>query len=166
MRITPLLACAILIGFSSNSMAQTSMPDVTLSDLNGEAHNMQTVCSQNATTIVAFWATWCNPCKDQLDAIAELYPDWRESYDTKFVAVNVDTDRAVVTIAPMYQAKGWEYFLLTDPDAKLKNALVTNHIPHLRLFDKNCTKIYEHVGFQPGDELELDDVLRSNVDTE
>lgn len=166
MRITPLLACVILLGVPSNSMAQISMPDITLSDLNGEAHNMQTVCSQHTTTIVALWATWCEPCKNQLDASAELYPDWRQVYDTHFVAVSIDTRRQVPKIAPMFQAKGWEYFGLIDPDGKLQNALGSNATPHLLLFDKHCTKIYEHTGFQPGDELELDDVLRSNADTE
>ena len=33
--------------------------------------------------IISFWATWCKPCKKELDAIAENYTDWQKETGVK-----------------------------------------------------------------------------------
>ena len=34
----------------------------------------------DTTYVINFWATWCSPCKKELDAIADYYEEWQEMY--------------------------------------------------------------------------------------
>ncbi len=46
---------------------------------------------QGKTVIISFWASWCTPCKKELPALSRLS---EERKDLRFIAVNVDRDRA------------------------------------------------------------------------
>ncbi|MBM4393687.1 MAG: TlpA family protein disulfide reductase [Deltaproteobacteria bacterium] len=41
--------------------------------------------------IISFWASWCTPCKKELPALSKLS---EERKDLRFIAVNVDRERA------------------------------------------------------------------------
>ena len=34
--------------------------------------------SKNKITVLSFWATWCVPCINELDAISEIYDEWQD----------------------------------------------------------------------------------------
>jgi len=48
-------------------------PDLTLSDLNGEAHSLAEYRGQ--VVLVNLWATWCPPCKAEMPTLQEYYED-------------------------------------------------------------------------------------------
>ena len=56
--------------FLVSAFAQNkSLPDVTVKTLKGESKNIQEFGKNGKITVVSFWATWCAPCKKELDAI-------------------------------------------------------------------------------------------------
>ena len=112
-------------------------------------------------TVISLWATWCSPCKKELDAIAEIYPDWVEEYDMELVAITIDTRRALAKVKPMVQTKGWEYIVLSDANNQLRNALNFQTIPQTYLIDQNGEIVYTHSGYVPGDEYELEDKIKA-----
>src|SRR5512145_550579 len=44
-------------------------------------------------TVVDFWATWCEPCRDQLPELYRLASAWREE-GVQVYAISFDEDRA------------------------------------------------------------------------
>ena len=58
-----LLAAAI---FATGAFAQlpngSIAPDFTITDINGQSHNLQTYLDQGMSVILDFSATWCPPC--------------------------------------------------------------------------------------------------------
>lgn len=160
MKIIQLLTFTAAILFSANVLAQKALPSVDVKTLDGQTKNITSVCGDNDFTIISFWATWCSPCKRELDAVADLYPDWQADYNVELVAVTIDNARNLTKVGPMVETKGWEYTILSDAKEDLKRAMSVQTVPHTFLVDKECNIIWTHTGYSPGDEYGLEDVLK------
>jgi peroxiredoxin len=152
---------AILCVATTVASAQKQVPDVEVKTLEGATVNLKDYAENGKITVISLWATWCSPCKKELDAIAEIYPDWVEEYDMELVAITIDTRRALAKVKPMVQTKGWEYIVLSDANNQLRNALNFQTIPQTYLIDQNGEIVYTHSGYVPGDEYELEDKIKA-----
>lgn len=156
-----LLALICFVVFTSSLTGQRMIPDVDLKDLKGKTVNIKEKTSEGNLTVISFWATWCSPCKRELDAIVDLYPDWQEDYNVEFIAVTIDNSRALSKVPGMVEAKGWEYTVLSDVKQELQSALNFETVPQTFLLNGNGEIIYEHNGYNPGDEYELEDEIKA-----
>ena len=150
----------LLLSVSFSLQAQKSLPDVNVKTLEGKSINIKSFAENNKITVLSFWATWCSPCKRELDAIADIYPDWQDEYDMELVAVTIDDARALAKVKPMVASKGWEYTILSDANGDLQRALNFQTVPMTFLLDKDGNVVYTHSGYNVGDELELEDKIR------
>ncbi|MBV6654973.1 MAG: TlpA family protein disulfide reductase [Mameliella sp.] len=157
-----LLTVTALLVFAVSALAQDSksIPSVEVKTLDGQTLDIKQYAEDGKITILSFWATWCSPCKKELDAIADLYEEWQEEYDAELVAVTIDTQRALAKVKPMVESKGWTYTILSDPNQQLRNALNFQTIPQTFVLDKDGNIVYNHNGYVPGDEYELEDKLK------
>ncbi len=160
MKIIKLLTFFALVLFSFGLFAQNALPSVDVKTLDGKSTNITEICGDTDLTIISFWATWCSPCKRELDAVADLYDDWKADYNVKLVAVTIDNARNLTKVGPMVETKGWEYTILSDVNEDLKRAMNVQTVPHTFLVDKGCNIVWTHTGYSPGDEYELEDVLK------
>lgn len=135
-------------------------PDVNVKTLQGKEVSIKDYVGQGKPTVVSFWATWCSPCKRELDAIMELYPDWQEDYDIDMIAISIDNARALAKVPAMVSSKGWEYTILSDSKQELMTALNFQAVPQTFLLDANGNIVYSHSGYNPGDEYELEEEIQ------
>lgn len=152
----------ILLGltFLVNAFAQENethstdvkqLPSVQLKDMNGKSINTGDF-GFDGPVVISFWATWCAPCKRELNTIHELYTDWQEETGVNLVAVSID-DQKTMNSVPLYvNGKGWEYLVLMDPNADFKRAMGVNNVPHTFLVDADGNIVYSHNNYAPGDE--------------
>lgn len=133
------------------------IPSVKIKTLEGQSVDIQDYIGNGKITVISFWATWCSPCKKELDAIADLYPEWKEDYDVEFIAITIDNARALSKVPAMVSSKGWEYTILSDANQDLQRALNFQTIPQTFLLDGEGKILYSHSGYNPGDEFELED---------
>ncbi len=145
--------CIILTIFSSVSYSQ--IPSVDIKDLNGKIFNTSEFDNNNNPIIISFWATWCKPCKQELENIHEIYEDWQEETNVKLIAISIDDSRNTAKIKPMVNAKGWEYEVYQDSNREFATKMGVNPIPHTFLLDGNKKVVWEHVTYADGDEEEL-----------
>ncbi len=154
-----IVVCAFTF-LAFNGFGQSKLPDVTVKSLDGKSVSVKDFETNGKITVMSFWATWCSPCKRELDAIAEVYEDWQEDYDMELVAVTIDNARALPKVLPMVESKGWEYQVLSDSKEDLKRALNIQTVPFTILIDQNGEIVYQHSGYSPGDEYELEDKIK------
>lgn len=159
--IKAFLALAV-IAFSTQAMAQKQMPDVSLKTLEGDVVNIQDYAKNGKLTVISFWATWCSPCKRELDNIAEIFPDWVEAYDVELLAITVDNSRTFPKVKPMVDAKGWEYIVLSDATQDLQRALGFQTVPQTFVLDQEGNIVYTHSGYNTNDEYELEEILEKH----
>jgi peroxiredoxin len=140
-------------------IAGRTLPSVVLKRLNGETVNIQDYGKNGKITVLSFWASWCSPCKRELDAIAELYPEWQEKFDIEVVAITIDNARAMAKVRPIVEQQGWPFEILSDANQELQQALNFQAIPQTFVVNTSGEIIYEHSGYQPGDEYALEEVI-------
>lgn len=154
-----LLVITMLIGSAFISFDK-KLPDVNIKTLEGKNVNIQEFGKNGKITILSFWATWCSPCKKELDAIADVYAEWQEEYDVELVAITIDNARGLAKVKPMVKQKQWEYIILSDVKQELQKALNFQTVPQTFVVDQEGNIVYSHTGYVPGDEYELEDLIK------
>ena len=132
-----------------------SLPSTNLKDIEGNAVNTLDLVQEEGPTVFCFWATWCSPCKRELNNYAELYDDWVEETGAKIVAVSIDDMRSMNRVAPYVNSVGWEYDILLDPNREFARALNVNNVPHTFVVNAEGVVVWDHNNYADGDEEEL-----------
>jgi cytochrome c biogenesis protein CcmG/thiol:disulfide interchange protein DsbE len=138
------------------AVAQTKkLPEIKLVDMNGKTVDISKLTNNGKPIVISFWATWCKPCKEELNAINEEYDAWVKATGVKVIAVSIDDARSTGRVEPMVNQLGWEYQILLDPNGDLKRAMNVNNVPHTFLIDGKGNIVWEHNNYAAGDEEEL-----------
>ncbi|HIP31911.1 MAG TPA: TlpA family protein disulfide reductase [Crocinitomicaceae bacterium] len=149
-----LILCFSINAQESHNETSKRIPSVELKDMDGNHVNTSKL-GLDGPVIYSFWATWCSPCKRELNTINELYPDWQDETGVTLVAVSVDDQKTMKSVSMYVNGKAWDYVVLMDPNGDFKRAMGVNNVPHTFLVDKDGNIVYSHNNFAPGDEDEL-----------
>jgi peroxiredoxin len=154
------LALIWILALSSNLFAQHKMPNIALKNLKGEIVNSNLdFQKKDVLYVFSFWATWCAPCVQELDAISDIYDDWKSKINIEIIAVSVDDTRTEKRVKPMVKGKGWDYTILLDTNQELKRSLSIANVPYTVVV-KNNVIVYIQNGHSPGGELEFFEKLK------
>ena len=133
--------------------AQDISPNAIVKDLSGSSVLMGDVL-KNDVVIVSFWATWCKPCQNELDALAEIEDTWADKI--RVVAISIDDARSASKVRSTVKAKMWPYEVYTDENSTLAKSLNISSIPFVMIVADGKT-VYSHTGYTPGSERLLVD---------
>lgn len=138
---------------------KADLPSVQLKDINGNTVNTAEIGKDGKPVIISFWATWCKPCKRELKAIHEVYPDWQEETGVKLIAVSVDEAQNAQKVKPLVDGFGWEYEVLLDPNGEFKRQMGVSDVPHAFVVDGQGNIVYNHKGYVDGGEEEIYEII-------
>ena len=147
-------ALALLISFSTYSQSRT-LPSIKVGTLDGNSINIQEIENEGNPIVINFWATWCKPCKKELNNISEIYEEWQDETNVKLVAISIDDSRSMSKVGPYINASDWEYDIFLDPNGELKRAMGVSTVPHTFLLNGKKEIVWQHRGYVDGDEDKL-----------
>jgi len=155
-----ILSLLLFIFFINILSAQDVLPNVQIKNLRGQDISTSNLQDSSSLTVISFWATWCKPCRQELEAISD---DWDEFKKTgaKLIAISIDDSRSTGSVQSIANASGWEFNIYLDDNQSLKRALNISAIPYAIVIDKDGKIIRRIQGYNPGEEVELFAYLNS-----
>jgi thiol-disulfide isomerase/thioredoxin len=104
--------------------APSPLPRVPVATLAGDHVELQGV-ARGRVALVSFWATWCEACLKEMDALNRL--DAKTGADAVVIGIAVGEEREKV--AAFAQKRGLKYVQLVDPDFALADAIGQRRVP-------------------------------------
>lgn len=92
--------------------------------------------------LLNIWATWCNPCREEMPYMEELYQDMKGK-PFEILAVSIDT-RGSQDVEPFVKSLGLTFPILLDSDKKVNNMYQATGVPETFIIDKNGV-VREHI---------------------
>lgn len=90
---------------------------------------------RGAVTLVNVWATWCEPCKEEIPALQELFHELGPR-GFRIAAVSVDKGNALEVMKFM-QGFGVTFDVLHDPELTIQQIYQSAMVPESFLVDRN-----------------------------
>ena len=131
------------------------IPSANVKKLDGSSTNSNTFSNNGKPMIISFWATWCKPCKKELDAINEEYADLVKETGVKLIAISIDDARSSGKVVTDVKVKGWTYEVYIDENQDFKRAMNVNNVPHTFLVNGEGQIVWSHNSYAEGDEAIL-----------
>ncbi len=124
------------------------------------AEEMQALLKRDGTRplLVNYWATWCDPCRDEFPDLVKIDRDYRDK-GLDFIAITLDDLADIKTAVPKFllamNAKMPVYLLnVADPEPAINmvDRDWSGALPATFLFDQNGKVVYKHFGrVNPGE---------------
>jgi cytochrome c biogenesis protein CcmG/thiol:disulfide interchange protein DsbE len=165
--IFTVVSSALLL-LSFNFIADGSggkLPSVLVKDINGNTINTSSFNNHGKPMVISFWATWCSPCRKELNNIAEKYDTWVKETGVKVIAISIDDSRSSHQVKPVVDAASWDYEIYLDENSDFKRAMNVQNPPFTFLLNGKGEVVYSHSGYLPGDENELYEKIKALKDS-
>ena len=140
----------ILILIGKLSSAQSGLPDISVTSNKGIAVPLKSIIDTNTVTIISFWATWCVPCINELDALQDK-GNGEKINSFKLIAISTDEARTVHRVKILVITKEWSFDVYLDESNEVKRAFNVSNIPFIIVLNKGKI-VYQRSGYVPGDE--------------
>ncbi|MBP5405790.1 TlpA family protein disulfide reductase [bacterium] len=139
---------------SDSSNQKQSGFSITLEKVDGGTFSFEEIRGKKHL-VAAFWATWCEPCKQELKKLAEIYSDFSDSVE--FVGISTDTEEMIDKVNEFAVEAALPFPILIDPSGNTVSSMIPggDSVPYMIVVDKNGTVVSRHSGYNPGDEMKL-----------
>lgn len=137
------LVLATAVGCKSGGgLVGTPAPEFSLADLKGNAVRLANL--KGKVVFVNVWATWCEPCRQEMPSMQALY-DTLAGADFTMLAVNSDqSGRDVVEkFVEMYELR---FPVLPDPNLQVAGRYKVTGYPETFVIDRNGMIVAHEIG--------------------
>jgi cytochrome c biogenesis protein CcmG, thiol:disulfide interchange protein DsbE len=153
-RLLPVLAFSTLF---AGKLIAANLPDFALTDINGSQFRLNEHLGKG-TIVISFWSTWCSPCKQLLTRLEKMR---QENPELLVLAISVDDASTLAGVKPYVVGKKFGFSVLLDTDSKVLRMFDPDKkVPVTVVADKNGHILYSRIGYIPGDEKEIQNILK------
>lgn len=129
-------------------------PDFSLSDLNGKVWKLSDL--RGKVVFVNFWATWCQPCREEMPSMEALHRDMQGSPFQMLAILSSDTAANAEMLAKMV---GATFPILLDSDGTVSSAYGLTGVPETYIIDPEGVLREKFLGPRPWDSQGALDML-------
>jgi thiol-disulfide isomerase/thioredoxin len=158
-RTAGLLTKSLGLGSAVLAFAALTSPAAELIPLNGDSYARMLRSQRGKVVLVDFWATWCEPCREELPKLVALS---RKVDSRKFQLITVSADEpelesAVVKALDREGVRGPRYIKRVDDDQAFIDSIDkkwSGALPALFLYDASGHRVAGFIGESDAAEVE------------
>lgn len=120
-------------GKTSAPQAGFLAPDFELSTLTGEMIKLSDLRGQ--AVLINLWATWCPPCRAEMQTIETVYNEYKENGFT-VLAVNMTYQDDPAAVTPFANEQGLTFPILLDQTGEVSRAYQLRSLPSSYFIDR------------------------------
>jgi thiol-disulfide isomerase/thioredoxin len=159
-----IVGLALSIFASATLFAQSELPNTQIKDVNtGKKIAFNQTFEKGKVTVVSFWATWCVPCKKEINNVRRKMSDWKKEADFNYMTVSIDESRAEGLVRSYAKSQGWDFPYYQDANSDLKRSLNFQNVPFTVIVDKEGKVAWMHTGYEEGGENQVFDKVKELV---
>ena len=140
----------MLISWSSAN----HLPKIKLKDLQNKRQELSQYYS-DGPILINFWNLACEPCKKEMKELDKIHVKYADK-GFEVVSINIDNTRSMSKVKSYVNSQKYSFTVLSDPRAELFRKMGAKVMPFVIIADSMGEIINRHVGYNPGDEKELE----------
>ena len=150
-----ILVTAMVFAMMLPLFATDKAPEFKLENMKGKVVKLSDF-QKEGLVILDFWATWCAPCKKALPKLSKLH----EKYENvNVVTICTDKPRKVAEAKKLVKSQKYKFHTLFDTKGVVSKLYNVTSIPHSIMIAPDGTILYDHTGYQDGDEKKMEAVI-------
>jgi thiol-disulfide isomerase/thioredoxin len=156
--VIPVVLCVLLVGFAVPAQRKkgyarnTQKPLPVVSAIDTDALKGLITKERGGPLLVNFWATFCDPCRDEFPDLVKIDKDFRP-HSLEFVTVSLDDIDQIKTDVPKFldamNATMPAYLLnVSDPEPAINfiDRRWRGDLPATYLYNEKGKIVYSHIG--------------------
>jgi len=139
-------------GAKSGAATHSGSAEIRQIDLEGLKKLLQREANDPRPMLVNFWATWCDPCREEFPDLVKIDEDYRAK-NLNFLTISLDDVADINTEVPKFlkEMKATMPTVLlnvNDPEPAIKAVDIgwDGQLPATFLYDKNGKVVFRHFG--------------------
>ncbi len=151
----------ILVLFLSANFSAQKKTSFTISTIDNKRVELDKLYSKGPV-LVNFWALWCEPCKEEMRHLNQIYEKYKDKGFT-ILGINQDSPKSVSKVRAYISSHRISFPIALDPGFQYLQKMNGQSIPYSILFDTDGNIVYKNVGYLPGDEIKLEEEIRKLI---
>ena len=152
-------ACFLILGLAASVAAVDEgarAPELGARTLDGQTLRMADL--RGKVVIVDFWASWCEPCREEMPVLERLYRRYREQ---GLVVVGVSVDRTERNARGFLRRTRVSFPIIHDASHAIANRYSPPKMPSSYIVDRRGVIRHVHEGFRAGDAEQMEREVRA-----
>ena len=145
---------SVIIIFSVLWSGSNHLPKIKLKDLQNKKQELSSFYN-DGPILINFWNLACEPCKKEMKELNKLHLKY-ETEGFGVVSINIDNTRSMSKVKSYVKSQKYAFQVLSDPRAELFRKMGGKVMPFVIIADSTGGIINRHVGYNLGDEKELE----------
>jgi peroxiredoxin len=168
LRVAAAATLALLLGMATRPQSALALkegdafPNFTGQDLNGAT--VDTKAYAKKLLLIDFWSVYCSSCVAEMPHIVDIYSKFK---DRGFQAIGIDLDPMMPAAKVRKFLDGQSFSMpypnVQDNKRQIMSLLGVSMLPTTILVDSSGVVRLFHVGYKPGFETELEEIVKKHL---